>query len=120
MVSVSAYRTRTEERERDAVTDVRSGSDTGGWQAGKRRRLQLARGALGIRRVEDGRSGDDHPGAGRHHASDVVAIDAAVDFDRGPAACAVEQRAHILKLRLAARDESLATEARVDRHHQHV
>ena len=51
---------------------------------------------------------------------DVRAIDAAVDLDRRGVARRVEQRAHRPDFRLAARDESLAAEARVDRHHEHV
>src|SRR5262245_8999356 len=120
MLSVSAYRTRTVEREREAVTDVRLRPDTGRWQAGERGCLQLARRALGIRRAEDGRTGDDEPRAGRDYARDILVIDAAVDFDGRTAPCAVEQRAHVLKLRLAARDESLAAEPRVDRHDEDV
>ena len=68
--------------------------------------------------VEDRRAGDEDPRAGGHDPGDVVLIDAAVDLDRRRVAGRVEQRAHLADFGLAARDESLSAEARVDRHHQ--
>ena len=105
-------------REMDGRSAQREGGDGGdAWQRGG---LELARGALGIRRAEDRRAGDDDARAGRDDAADVLVIDAAVDLRRAPRfAGAVEQRAHLPDLRLAARNERLAAEAGVHRHDEH-
>ena len=63
--------------------------------------------------------GDEDARAGGDDAADVAQIDAAVDLDRRRVAGAIEQRAHLADFRLAARDERLAAEAGVDRHHEH-
>ena len=50
----------------------------------------------------------------------VLQVDAAVDFDgRRRVAGAIERSADLSDLRLAPRNEALAAEARVHRHHQH-
>src|SRR5258708_7201446 len=76
-----------------------------GPESGKGGRLQFARGALGIRRVKDRRSGDDEACPGGDDRRDVLASDSAVDFHSGRTADAIEKGANRPHLRLTARNE---------------
>src|SRR5438093_3132825 len=80
--------------------------------------FELAGGTLGIRSVKDGGSGDDDAGAGHHDRTDVLEVDAAVDFDEGRVVRPIEQSPHVSDLELASSDERLSPEPRVDGHHQ--
>ena len=55
-----------------------------------------------------------------HDAGRVGQIYAAIHFDGRLVAGCIEQLAYRPNLRLASRDESLAPEPGIDRHHQHV
>ena len=65
----------------ERVTGVIAGRPPASARA-ERGGLELARGALGIGRVEDRRAGDEDARAGGDDARDVVQVDAAVDLDR--------------------------------------
>ena len=75
---------------------------------------------FGIGCAENGLAGDEDAGARGDDTWRGIQVDAAVDFDgRRGIAGTIERGANLSDLRFAPRNEALAAEARVHRHHQH-
>src|SRR5690606_25952288 len=73
---------------------------------------------LVVRRIEDCRASDEGISPGLGYLADILHIDTTVDLQADIAAAGVDQSARLAQLVEGARDELLATEARVDAHQQ--